>query len=108
MTHPCLALHDDNDVTGVTNVVEEPDTDILADILKSFSKQDQVKVGTVRRFQHVAGFPSNSTIIHSVITNRIKIVLLHKEIQKCLKRCLDLVGMQLRVNQLGLSQIGYT
>ena len=87
MTHPCLALHDDNDVAGVTNVVEEPAIDTVADIRKSFSKQDQLKLGTVRRFKHVARFTSNSTIMHSVITNMIKIVLLHKEMQKFLKRC---------------------
>ena len=42
MTHPCLALHDDNDIAGVTNVVEEPAIDMVADIRKNFSNQDQV------------------------------------------------------------------
>ena len=106
MTHPCLALHDYNDITGVTNVVEEPAIDMVADIRKNFSKQDQVKLSIVQRFQFVAGFPSNYTIMHSVITNMIKIVLLHKEIQKFLKRCWDLVDKHLKENQSTLNYAG--
>lgn len=37
-----------------------------------FSKRDQLAADRVRRVQHVAGFPSDDTLIYSVMTNGIK------------------------------------
>ena len=67
-----LALHDDYDLIGVTNVIEEPYIAVVSNSNKHFSKRRQVKSDTVRRFQYVAVFPSNSTIIRSLNTNGIK------------------------------------
>ena len=37
-----------------------------------FTKRDQLKADIVRRFQHVAAFPSDRTLMYSVVTNGIK------------------------------------
>jgi len=61
----------DNKTTGVTGE-EEPAIGIIKDSRKRFSKRDQVKANVVKRFQHVAGFPADFTLIYSVNTNSIK------------------------------------
>ena len=37
-----------------------------------FSKRDQIRADKVRRLQHVAGFPSDETLVYSVMTNGIR------------------------------------
>ena len=37
-----------------------------------FSRRDQLRADRVRRLQHVAGFPSDETLTHSVVTNGIE------------------------------------
>ena len=64
----------DDECTGVRDMlVDTQDTiETVTASKKRFSKRDQLKAETVRRFQHVAGVPSDATIFHSVTTNRIK------------------------------------
>ena len=78
--------HDDESITGVieANTVEHPtivhnvnnDEEVaivtLEDSKKRFSKRDRLKAELVRRFQHVAGVPSDATLIHLVTTNGIR------------------------------------
>ena len=44
----------------------------IEDSHRKYSKRDQIKADAVRRFQQIAGFPSDATIIHSVNTNSVK------------------------------------
>ena len=60
----------DLNLIGVFN--EELLIKTIEESRKKFSKRDQIKADSVTRFQYVAGFPANSTIIHSVNTNSIK------------------------------------
>ena len=60
----------DDSRTGV--VLEELDIDTIIDSCKRFRNRHQIKANIVRRFQHVAGFPSNSILSHSVNTNGVK------------------------------------
>ena len=63
----------DNDFGPTTlNVEDKSPIDTLEASKKRFSKRDQLKAELVRRFQHVAGVPSDETIIHSVNTNGIR------------------------------------
>ena len=67
-------------ITGVNNetdiviigVNEDEAINTVDGSKKQFSKKDRLKADIVRHFQHVAGIPSDATIIHSVNTNAIK------------------------------------
>ena len=78
--------NDDESIAGVieANTVEHPTVvhnvnndkevaiETLEDSKKQFSKRDRLKAELVRRFQHVAGVPSDATLIHLVTTNGIR------------------------------------
>ena len=61
--------------TGVCRAIE-PSQEIAIDSIEAnrdqFIKRDQQKGDVFRRFQHVASFPSDKTILHSASTNGIK------------------------------------
>ena len=55
-------------ITGV----DKPVIDTIKYSRSRFTKRDQLKADRVRRFKHVAGFPSDETLIYSCSTNGIK------------------------------------
>ena len=57
-----------HNMTGVTDEA----IDTVENSKKRFSARDQKKALSVRRFQHVAGHPSDGTLIYAAVTNSIK------------------------------------
>ena len=51
---------------------EEVAIETLEDSKKRFSKRDRLKAELMRRFQHVAGVPADTTLIHLANTNGIR------------------------------------
>ena len=51
---------------------ESQPIDSVEESKKRFTKRDQIRANLVRRFQHVAGHPSDATISYSAATNAIK------------------------------------
>ena len=61
---------------GIKGILD--DTEVIETLDHSkrrFTKRDQLKAMTVRRFQHVAAYPSNENISYSLGTNGVKTVL---------------------------------
>ena len=54
-----------------------------------FSKRDQVRADRIRRLQHVAGCPSDDTLVYSVLTNGIKNNPIS---QRDIEMCKDMLG----------------
>ena len=54
------------------NVDFEEAIDTIEKSKQRFSKRDRDRAETVRRFQHVAGHPSNNTLMYAAATNSIK------------------------------------
>jgi hypothetical protein len=50
----------------------ESPIDTIEKSKRRFTKRDQIKASMVRRFQHVAGHPSDSTLIYAAATNSVK------------------------------------
>ena len=80
-------LEDNNDISSdsevesadVTGVADSEKRVRFADAIDTeeksrdrFSKRDQIKADRVRRLQYVAGFPSDETLMYSILTNGIK------------------------------------
>ena len=65
-----VRFEDDNNISGVTN--DEEAMEKVEHSKCKFTKRDQLKAKTVRRFQHVAGCPPDDKNMHSVNANDIK------------------------------------
>lgn len=62
-----------DDVTGVMNEIGLEDAiDTVRKSKQQFTVKDQKRALRVRSFQHVAGVPSDETLLHSVKTNGVK------------------------------------
>ena len=59
----------DANITGVSDKPSITKIDTIAKSRSQYSARDRNKADMVRRFQQVAGFPSNATMIHAVISN---------------------------------------
>ena len=57
---------------GVSDDLSIAKIDTIAKSRSQYSARDQNKADVVRRFQQVAGFPSNATMIHAMLSNSIK------------------------------------
>ena len=58
--------------SGINKINISTGIDTVEQSKARFSVRDQERANAVRRFQHVSGHPSDSTIIYSAVTNGIK------------------------------------